>query len=274
VAQAQQAAVPFAGVAAAAGAAAGAEIAGVADVNSWGVGSRRPPLPFPQQVMLHDAADKQDGFEQQQSPQQQQGEQQGDDADVAHHQDQQQQLISSKQQPALSPFGRSLAPAFANSSSSKAKVSPVVPPTLESLKQLEQQQQQQQDAPEISQLTWSASFRSSHCGSDGASTYFYSVHTTSEIGSSSARYANIWEGLGQESSVPTGLLAAISAEDRTLLLAAAAAAGRFRGKRRSSSSGTAGIDAAALKALQRAAGRLLQGGSRVPRPNVTGTALE
>jgi hypothetical protein len=149
----------------------------------------------------------------------------------------------------------------------------VVPPTVESLKQLEQQQQQ--DAPEISQLTWSASFRSSHCGSDGASTYFYSVHTASEIGSSSARYSNIWEGLGQDLNMPAGLLAAIGAEDGTALRAAAAAAGRFRGKRRNSSSSVAaGFDAAALKALQQAAGRLLQGGGRVPRPNVTGTALE
>jgi hypothetical protein len=53
-----------------------------------------------------------------------------------------------------------------------------------------------------------------------------------------------------------------------------AAADHFRGKRGSSSSSTGGLDAAALKALQRAAGPLLQGGGRVPRPNVTGTALE
>jgi hypothetical protein len=271
VAQAQQAAVPFADVAAAAPAAGAETTTRVAAANGWNVGSRRPPLPFPQQVMLHDAADDQDDLAQQQTQQQQQQQQQGDDVDVAHKQDQHQQLTTSKQQLPLSPSDRSLAPAFANSSSSTTKQSPVVPPTVESLKQLEQQQQQ--DAPEVSQLTWSASFRSSHCGSDGASTYFYSVHTASEIGSSSARYANIWEGLGQDSNLPTGLLAAIGAEDRTALLAAAAAAGRFRSKRSSSSSGTAGIDAAALKALQRAAGRLLQGGGRVPRPNVTGTAL-
>jgi hypothetical protein len=190
--------------------------------------------------------------------------------------DQQQQQ---QQQPINTPVSRLLAPVLADISSSEAMQSPVMPPTVESLKQLEQQQaaaeqQQQQDGQEVSQLTWSASFRSSHCGSDGASTYFYSVHTASEIGSSSARYANIWEGLGQECSVPAGLLAAVGSEDRAALLAAAAAAGRWRGKRRSSSSSRGGFDAAALQALQQAAGRLLQGGGRVPRPNVTGTALE
>jgi hypothetical protein len=51
------------------------------------------------------------------------------------------------------------------------------------------------------------------------------------------------------------------------------------GASRSSSSVTAAcgllrFDAAALKTLQRAAGRLLQGGGRVPRLSVTGTALE
>jgi hypothetical protein len=263
----QQAAAPTAATAAAAAA---------ADMHSKGIGSqRRPPLPFPQQMMLHD-----DDAEGANDLQQQQQQQQVKSKDVQNWHGQHHQQLSSMQQPAQSPAGRLLAPAFADIISSQANLSPVVPPTVESLKQLEQQQatieqqQQQQDGPEISQLTWSASFRSSHCGSDGASTYFYSVHTASKIGSSSARYANIWEGLGQDASMPAGLLAAVGAEDRAALLAAAAAAGRWRGKRRSSNGQQGGYDAAAFQALQQAAARLLQGGGRVPRPNVTGTALE
>ncbi|KAF6252537.1 hypothetical protein COO60DRAFT_1643956 [Scenedesmus sp. NREL 46B-D3] len=181
----------------------------VAAANNWGGGAMRPPLPCPQQLVFHGSADEQEGFEQPRNQQQQQQQQQGDD-DALRQQDLGQQLPASKQQLVQSPAGHMLAPAFARVSGIGPP--PVVPPTAESLKQLGQQQtaaeQQQQDVLEPSQLTWSASFRSSQCGSDGASTYFYSMHTASDVGSSSARYVNIWDGLGQECVVPAGLLAA------------------------------------------------------------------